>query len=250
MQTSISDYQAYREVCLKAATDDNKFNVFKQDRNYREILEHTDPGIASQYANYILESKFNFDKIEAIKSNDEQGGALVLFYGEPFGSISPSTLRYLKVLVELEEMFGSLDNMNIAEIGVGYGGQCKLIYDYFKPTSYTLIDLPEPLALSERYHRKYNYANIKYTPQELLPVDATYDLIISNYALTECARPIQLDYLDKVVAKSKKGYITYNDISSKFGIDSLSKEEFKNRLNCLEKAEYPISGNNNCILYW
>lgn len=250
MKTSISDYEEYRNACLEAATNDEKFNVFKQNPAYTEILEHTSPQIGASYADYILKTKFDFSKLNKIKSNDSQGGAYVIEYSEPFGFISPSTLYYTKILAELEEMFGSLDGLNIAEIGIGYGGQCKVIHDYFKPASYTLVDLPEPVKLAERYHRDFNYKGIKYLTQDLLPLDMEYDLVISNYALTECARPIQLEYLDKVVKKSKKGYIAYNEISGGFGVDSLSKQEFTSLITCSEKPEEPLTGNNNCILYW
>ena len=250
MKTSISDYQEYRNACLEAATNDEKFNVFKQNRIYTEILEHTSPDMGTSYAEYISKTKFDFSKMDLIRSNDSQGGAYVLDYPEPFGLISPSTLYYLKVLTELEEMFGSLDGLNIAEIGIGYGGQCKVIYDYFKPASYTLVDLPEAVKLAERYHRDFNYKGIKYLTQDMLPFDTSYDLVISNYALTECARPIQVDYMEKIVKRSKKGYIAYNDISGRFGVDSISKQEFIDMTNCLEKPEEPLTGPNNCILYW
>jgi len=250
MKTSISDYEEYRLACLEAATNDEKFNVFKQNRAYTEILEHTSPEMGARYADYILKTKFDLSKLDLIRSNDIQGSATILEYSEPFGLFSPSTLYYTKVLAELEDMFGSLDGLNIAEIGIGYGGQCKVIYDYFKPASYTLVDLPEPVKLAERYHRDFNYKGIKYLTQDLLPSGVEYDLVISNYALTECARPIQLEYLDKVVKKSKKGYIAYNEISGGFGVDSLSKREFTSLITCSEKPEEPLTGNNNCILYW
>jgi len=205
MQTSISDYQEYRNACLEAATDDDKFKVFKQNRAYTEILEHTSPQIGAQYAEFILKTKFNFDKLDLLRSNDQQGGAYILEYSEPFGLISPSTLRYVKVLAELEEMFGSLDGKNIAEIGVGYGGQCKVIYDYFKPASYTLVDLPEVVKLAERYHRDYNYEGIKYLTQDQLPEGVEYDLVISNYAFSELPSQLQLAYLENIISKAKMG---------------------------------------------
>ena len=250
MKTSISDYDAYRNACLEAATDDQKFKVFKRNRDYTEILEHTDPRMGGYYAGYLLDAKFDFSKLDLLKTNDLQGSPTILEYAEPFGLISPSTLYYIKIAVELEKMFGSLDGMNIAEIRIGYGGQCKIIYDYFKPASYTLVDLPEAVKLAERYHRDFNYKGIKYLTQDQLPTGVEYDLVISNYALTECARPIQLEYFDKVVKKSKKGYIAYNEISGQFGIDSLSKREIQNLIKCSEKPEEPVTGGNNCILYW
>ena len=41
------------------------------------------------------------------------------------GKISPNTLKYIKVLMDLKKHWKTLDNMEICEIGVGYGGQCR-----------------------------------------------------------------------------------------------------------------------------
>jgi putative sugar O-methyltransferase len=149
----------------------------------------------------------------------------------------------------MELMFGGFDNKHIIEIGVGYGGQCKLIMDQWTPASYTLVDLPEVLALSQRYLKDSNYSNVYYLTQDQLPIDKEYDLVISNYAFSECERSIQMGYVNDVMKKSESGYITFNTISHLFNIDSLSKEEFKTLMNCFEKAEEPASG-ANCIFYW
>lgn len=170
-------------------------------------------------------------------------------YQEPYGQITPSTLRYTKVLAELEEMFGSLDDMNIVEIGAGYGGQCKIINDYFKPKSYTLVDLPEILTLDKRYLRKFGYKNILYRTQEELTNTKKYDLLISNYAFSECERSVQYDYIEKLLKNSSKGYLTYNNTSQIFNVDSINGVEFINVFPCLERAEIPLTGPNS-IYYW
>jgi ribosomal protein L11 methylase PrmA len=78
-----------------------------------------------------------------------------------------------------------------------------------------------------------------------------YDLIISNYAFTECTKSIQDIYLEKVINHSKKGYITCNHISDLFQISSYSKQELLTLLkDSKEKPEEPITFNNNYILYW
>jgi len=46
---------------------------------------------------------------------------------------------------------------------------------------------------------------------ELAPED--HDLLVSNYAFTELPRSIQDVYFRKVVSRSKRGYITYNEIT-------------------------------------
>jgi hypothetical protein len=248
-KTSISDYEDYKNVCLKASLEDVIFDNFKNDLNYKAILEHTSYELGTAYINYIDNTKFNLDKLDLIKKNDLLGGTRLRNYKSPYGAISPSTLRYTKVLAELEEMFGSLDNKNIIEIGGGYGGQCLLINEYFKPASYTLVDLPEALALSKRYLRDFNHDNILYKTQEELVDNEKYDLLISNYSFSECDRSVQLDYIKKLLNNSSNGYITFNNISNIFNIDSLSRSEFIKAFPCSEKPEIPLSGDNN-IYYW
>jgi hypothetical protein len=249
MKTSISDYKEYKEICLNASNDDEVFANFRRNHNYTPILEHTSYDLGKGYIEWLLKNNFDTTQIDKLKLNDVQGGAILEQYDEPFGQICPSTLRYTKVMHEMELMFGGFDNKHIIEIGVGYGGQCKLIMDQWAPASYTLVDLPEVLALSQRYLRDSNYSNVYYLTQDQLPTDKEYDLVISNYAFSECERSIQMGYVNDVMKKSESGYITFNTISHLFNIDSLSKEEFQTLMNCSEKGEEPASG-ANCIFYW
>ena len=249
MRTSISDYKEYKEICLNASIDDEVFTHFRRNHNYTPILEHTSYDLGKGYIEWLTQNNFDVNQIEKIKLNDLQGGAILEQYDEPFGQICPSTLRYTKVMHELELMFGAFDGKNIIEIGVGYGGQCKIINDISKPASYTLVDLPEALALSKRYLSDSNFTNINYLTQDQLSTDKEYDLVISNYAFSECDKSIQIGYVNDVLKKSESGYITFNTISHLFTIDSLSKDEFQTLMNCSEKGENPASG-ANCIFYW
>ena len=110
--------------------------------------------------------------------------------------------QYLTVMKRLVNLFGSLDNFRICEIGGGYGGQAKVILDNYKPSCYHMIDLPEPLALQRRYLDGY--------PVELFSEQTgqKYDLVISNYAISEI--PDNKLYIDEVLRKSVHGYITCN----------------------------------------
>ena len=154
---------------------------------------------------------------------------------------------------ELVEHFGTLDNFKIAEIGVGYGGQCMTITNYFDVQNYTLIDLPEVLALAKRYLSINDSSNLEFKTMSELKV-SEYDLIISNYAITECNKRVQLEYINKVLRGSKHGYITCNYISDYFNIDSLTKDEFIEALGPDKQVkivdEQPLTHARNFILIW
>ena len=156
----------------------------------------------------------------------------------------------MKVLKDLKAFFGRLSGLNIAEIGVGYGGQCRVLCAFYQPKSYTLIDIQPALALTQRFldHFALNTTAIYKTMNELKSTD--YDLIISNYAFTELPRKIQEIYLEKVILRSKRGYITYNDINPP-QFNSYKLEELVAQLpNATVVGEIPLTHPKNCILVW
>jgi putative sugar O-methyltransferase len=251
MKTSISDIDDYKDICKLAYENDEVFNSFKQNENYNFVLEHMEQKVGLGYINYIKETKIDLSRLNKFKENDEQGSPIKYIYEEPFGLISPTTLRYVKVLSELEMLFGSLDGKKIVEIGVGYGGQSKMIMDYFNISEYNYVDLPEVLKLTQKYLKKYNYENLNFYSYDNLP-DKEYDFIISNYAFTECNRDIQNTYLDRIINKSNMGYITGNYIGQFFNVDTMGKYEIQGKINKKTNfiEEVPLTHQNNYILIW
>ena len=248
MKTSVSDYDNYRNVCKEASENLSVFDNFKRDPRYTAILEHCPISQAQEIASWCLKHpNFSMEKLEMAKLNDSKGNPDLHFFGEPIGRISPSTLRYLKCVLDLESMFTALDGKRIVEIGSGYGGLCGIIKRVFDVKSYTLVDLPEPLALTRRYLE--DDTNIYLTPDDVKSGES-YDLVISNYAFTECSKAIQDRYINNILKNSKNGYITYNNISHLFDVDSYGKDYLKDILNMEETSEYPLSAKDNCILFW
>jgi putative sugar O-methyltransferase len=158
------------------------------------------------------------------------------------------------VLSDLKHLFGSLDNLNVIEIGVGYGGQCKVISDFFKPNKYYLVDLEEALNLADKYLKKLNVKNVEIVkPLDVNALDNQFDLIISNYAFTELSRSTQELYLNKILLRSSHGYITSNFVSREFNINSYSSDELMNKLNTFNLRtleEIPLTHKDNIIYFW
>ena len=150
ISTSLSDNQAYPQVCLKASYDYRFFNKFRRDPVYKLILEHVSKIQGKKYLDLIIKDKDIYSKINEFKKNDIYGNPIQQVYPS-IGQISPTTLRYIKVLTDLKYYFGNLNNLNICEIGVGYGGQCRIINAYFEPGTYFLIDIKPALMLTQRY---------------------------------------------------------------------------------------------------
>lgn len=246
---SIANIETYKNVCSKAASDDIIFNEFKSIAEYRQILEHTDCHCGFLYLEYFLKFiKFN-DQIEKFKSNDSVGNPIKCEYvidGKSYGSISPTTLRYMKVLCELVSLFGDLNNFNVVELGGGYGGQSKIIQDVYNIESYQMIDLPEAERLQQKYLTHFNYkVDFNFKDQ--------YDLFISNYAYTEICKKLQDKYFKDVIMKSKRGYITCNFISTGYGVTSYTKDDLLSMFSPLKPKiidEYPLTHGENFIIVW
>lgn len=181
--------ESYLQACRDAVKN---ITTFKEDERLHAIFEHCPKSIADEYYKVIPD-----ELLHKGFTNDFYGSPKLHNYGQK--KFSTSTLQYIGVLAKLIELFGSLDGMRIVEIGGGYGGQCRTIFDVYKPECYHIIDLPEVCELQRRYCQAESYTQ---------PTGQEYDLVISNYALSEV-----LDnklYIDEVVNKSKCGYITCN----------------------------------------
>jgi len=250
VQTSITDVGYYKEICKLAYEDDDCFKKFKREPRYRHILEHASKAQGRAYLKVILkQSKELLKFLGKFKENDIYGDPFTYFYFRT-GKISPTTLRYIKVLSDLRKLFGNLDDMDIIEIGVGYGGQCKIVSDVFSFNSYTLVDLDIVLKLAKKYLTKLNVNKAEYSTQDKLNDNNKYDLLISNCAFSECNKAVQYEYIRKILNKSKRGYITYNCIYSK----AYTKEEIieilslDHNINILE--EIPNTLPSTFILVW
>jgi putative sugar O-methyltransferase len=197
--------QNYLDVCLQASQDLSVFNNFKSNRSYNHILEHVEQNHGQEYFNIINKNYPELlDYFDKFITNDEVGNPAVFKYDRWF--ISPTTLRYIKVLGDLKLYFGSLNNLDIIEIGCGYGGQCKIIHDLFKPKSYTLLDLLEPSLLQQKYLEHYQITAKFFIPDKL--EYAVYNLVISNYAFNELDNSTMEFYKNNVIDYSSSGYFT------------------------------------------
>ena len=245
VSTSISDNQIYPQVCVQACNDDNAFNNFRRNPIYNEVLEHVSQYQGTQYLQEISKDSNILSKINDFKSNDDYGNPRIYEYPN-IGFFSPTTLRYIKVLTDIKKYFHTINNLDICEIGVGYGGQCRIINTYYKPNTYCLVDLQCALSLTKKFLNNYIIETpIIYKTMDELD-NKKYDLVISNYAFTELTKSVQDIYLEKIILNSKMGYITYNEISSSYKLDELIKIIPKSKVY----KEVPLTAPTNCIIMW
>lgn len=249
ISTSLSDNQIYPQVCLDAANDYRFFNQFRQNPVYNEILEHVTEQEGAAYLELIAHDQALLGEMDKFRQNDLYGTPRIYQYPN-VGFMSPSTLRYVKVLSDLKNLFQSLDNLNICEIGVGYGGQCRIINALYVPATYCLVDIKPALLLAQRYLDNYAVqTTFSYMTMNDLE-KSNYDLVVSNYAFTELPRDIQEIYLQKVILNSHRGYIIYNDINPA-EFKSYKKEELLRMIPGSRIIdEVPLTHPNNCVIVW
>lgn len=253
--TSMSDSGLYPLLCYVASKDDRIFSTFKRNRIYRAILEHVNEKQGSEYLDVIEEyGILSCDDWQEFAKNDLYGSSIQFTYtitGKSM-TISPTTIRYAKVLCDIMSMFDTERIQSAAEIGIGYGGQCRLLRNKIPGLKYTLFDLPEVLGLAEKFLRNYPECRegIRYIDGGHIYTEDSYGLVISNYAFTELNRDIQDMYMEKVILKSERGYITYNALSHD-RLGGYSAEELLRKIpGAVRIDERPLTGKGNCIIIW
>lgn len=239
-----TDIYVHVPVCIEAVDNDEVFNTFKRDANFTVILEHTSEEasrvflqrILNEFPDYI--NKINWDRVA---ENDKLGTPILLEYPDVPSKnklYSPSTIAYaFKALDILRHMKASnLTDVNVLEIGAGYGGQCKMIFDMaplfnINIESYTLVDLYHPTKLQKKYLSRLGYTDkIFYQAFELLEDGKAslnkFDYLISIYALSEFTQRIRDVYLN-LLGSDYKYYILWNTPASyEVYSDSIIEQEY------------------------
>ena len=222
----------YLSACRAAAQGSDFFKGFKSHPAYRHVLEHVSYEEGQQYLDEV-EIDYN-DKLDEIKENDALGTPVTCSY-KGVGTISPTTVRYLKNTSDIVNKFGtSFDS--IVEIGGGYGGLCKVMSSFVKFENYLLIDLEECNMLSRKYLSNFDLPTMSYQAEEIVDVEENFDLLISNYALSECNRETQMMYVERFVKKSDKFYLMHNNFHADNG--NMSYEEFIDVMSDTHEIEY------------
>jgi hypothetical protein len=251
---SLSDNGSYTDACNDAVYEQDAFDVFKRDPRYTRILEHVSEELGSKYLEIVRQqSPALIERYEMFKINDLLGNPVICTY-PMVGDTSPSTLRYVKVLSDIVEIFGDVKYDKVAEIGAGYGGQVLINDQIMKVSEYHLFDLPPVLSLISKYLESHllNGSYKTYTiNQHNGGVD--YDLVISNYAFSELPLSIQEKYISKILTKSRRGYLTMNSgkKDSPFQGEFMTLERMKELLPEIKVySENPENAAGNYVIVW
>lgn len=251
--TSISDTDSYTSIVFKAATEAETYSRFRSNFHYRAILDHVSYEQGLSYLALLKASRKDLAPLLARLSSFNHVGSPHTYPIRLGGStfdVSPTLLRYLKVAVDLENLFGDLSSMKIAEIGIGFGGQANVLTTGFDASVIELWDLPEVHGLASKFLQDCGGVEKVSFRDGRRPQSSQGDLVISNYAFSELSRPVQMSYLDGFVSTASRGYITWNLLSEK-NLNGLTLDEFLNLMpNASVQAEVPLTAPGNCIVVW
>ena len=207
--SSVEYNKLYGDACAEAVNSEEAFKNFKKDPRYNSVLEHVPAEQGREYANQILQQGFESEVLELFKENDHLGGASLVKYDEPFGFISPSTLRYIKDALDIKNFVGNNDLGKVVEIGGGYGGLCKTLSCACKFREYHLYDIEPSSNLQKKYLSNFEIDTELFYHSSIDVVE-NIDLVISNYAYSELNEELQDLYYNNVISNSQRVYMILN----------------------------------------
>jgi len=244
-----SIYSRYYDYVTKI-TAESDLSSFKSNEIYRGMLEHVSFEQGVEYLTLIRNTTPLTEEVivNFCKENDRIGNSIKYDYG--FINTSPSNLRYIfnshLILKHISSL--KLENLNIVEVGGGYGGLCLAISQlskYYDVTinKYNIIDLPVIGTLQSKYLESHTlnftvntYSAFNYG-EEIYSDNNTF--LISNYCFSEIDSKHQSKYIQILFPKIQHGFIAWNHIPVyNFGFTYDVEDE------------YPLTGQFNKYVYF
>jgi putative sugar O-methyltransferase len=227
---SIYDQPIFNSSCYLSALDEEVFKNFKRHPYLNLLFENRsfEEGEKSLYS--ILENAPALvEKFELFRSNDRLGNPRVYDYGS-FGFFSPETLRYAEFVTHVQKKFHDISMLHVIQIGAGYGGLCKILHDVAHFKSYTIVDLPEHLALAKKYLKEQGIETVYFLTPEELPKDSHFDFVLSDFSFSEFDKAHQTLFLDRLIQPSHYGYLLCHAFPKHFGVVPFQPDELKTQL--------------------
>ena len=212
MKTSLTDIDSYKNICQLFVDNDEAFKNFRWyrgNRNYNRVLEHVPPHTGSIYLDLLLDAYPDID-LDRARKNDSVGRPEVYYYSHN-GKFSPTTLRYTKVMADIYKQMDSFKiGGTVIEVGGGYGGQFRIISEFMQFDKYIIVDLDIVTKLQRKY---LNYFLLRmpyfFVPEDVEKLkDDEFDFVISNFAFDELLPDTKRLYFEKIIKKSKHGYLS------------------------------------------
>ena len=222
---------------------------FKSNPDYVHILEHVNEDQGRSYLQEIF-TRFpelyyaNKDHlIKLCNTNDSCGQPNKTEFSE-LTTCSPTNLRYIlhSFLLLTHATECKLDNIDIIEIGGGYGGLCFHIHNLahlfnIKINSYSIFDLQNPLVLQKKYLTHFGLPDVNCVHIDNFSNIKQNSYLVSTYAFSEIDLDIQKKYTELILNPYvSHGFIAWNHIDV---------YDFINNKEITDEIEYPLTGGKN-----
>lgn len=149
---------------------------------------------------------------------------------------SPTTIRFEGFDVSLDYLLGleeyafcrdALDKSDsVCEIGAGFGRTCHTLLSLTDVESYTIIDLPEVLALSKAYLQQVlnekEFKKITFLSADNCKSVGEFDLAINIDSLQEMPNEVGKAYLDLIADKTR--YFFTKNVMGKYSPSDIDLE--------------------------
>lgn len=228
---AVYDQSSISAFFEQAASDDKVFHDFKRSPIFNIVQENAsyEQGLAS--LNLILE-KFPklFERLDKLRSNDAIGSPRVYPY-DKVGEFSPVTLHYIALCGKIEEKMGDLEGKDVVQIGAGYGGLCRVLHELHTFKSYTIIDIPAALKLTERYLAESGVHGVRLIAVKDLKEEVHADLVISDASFFESSKVSQDHLIAKVAVHADSGFFFGRPMPKHVGIVPYSPKEIRRKLS-------------------
>jgi hypothetical protein len=253
------DYSNYQQTCCQI--NETNIHNFKQQGEIIGIIENVNKTFGELYLQNIQKYQENTQIDWSIikKINDIGSPKMEIFeINNQQIQLSPTTLRYVQYSLDILTYMKNtqMNNIDVVEVGGGYGFQSVLLYEFAKYfsitiTSYTIVDLPEANNMQNQFIKACQ-TNINYktfvcydiTSNTFQPSENSF--FISNYALGEFTKELQDFYIETIVKKMRHGYICWNFslgnpyIHNYFSQIKITNEEENPQTNCPPVKSYII----------
>lgn len=243
----------YVEIVKKNLNLEKEELYFKSDNNYRYMLEHVNKKLGDDYL-LLIKNEFkdiylkNKDLLITLCNlNDKYGKTLKNNFND-FCNCSPTNLRYIyQTLLILEFMKKQeIKDIDIIEVGGGYGGLCFFLFKLSKLyniniKSYNMFDLDEVCEFQKKYLKIHDIdINTNNIEKDIKNINKD-SFLISNYAFSEIDKYYQDLYTIKLFNKYiKNGFLAWN---------AINVYKFIENKEIYEETERPLTGKKNKYLY-
>jgi hypothetical protein len=250
----IYDQPVLTQTVLQAVQDPVIFANFKQNPFFNLLWENFTAEEGAIWLRKLQEqSPSLMEKWDQVRLLARIGGPRTYSY-EKIGTFSPATLRLMAIAADIQNRVENLNGLRVVQIGAGYGGLCKILHDLGTFQSFTLVDLPEQLALAKKCLEQMGIHGVRYaTPEELS--EENYDLAISDMAFAQFNRTYQKLFFEKALRQARFGYVLGRIFPKHFGVIAWNKEELEKHFEKLgpcvawEMVE-PTIDRENYFIYW